>query len=240
MTSFFRLNTLPFAAVLLALLLCVPLLSSHTQAATAVHKAPPAVSSAPDPDTPFLNAGLVDLQRMNAGLVFDIRYATTNNFTGHVLYGAARTFLRAETARKLAAANQEFMTMGYRIKIFDAYRPYSVQLVLYAHVSGWQKGFIANPYKYGSNHNRAAAVDITLVHLDGSAVEMPTDFDDFTGHGSIYYEGGTEASRENRELLRRVMKKHGFRGIACEWWHFDDTDAGSYGLLDIPLNPVRQ
>lgn len=210
----------------------MPLLAFQSRA----QKSPPPSKkvTVSDPDLPFTKAGLTDLQRMNAGFVFDIRYATTNNFTHKKLYAHPRAFLRTKVALKLAAANRQFMKMGYRLKIFDSYRPFSVQKTLFAIVPSGEEAFIANPYARGSNHNRGAAVDVTLVHLNGSYVPMPTDFDSFSNDADIYATDCSKQAIADRELLASVMVRSGFVRLPCEWWHFDDPDAASYGLLDIP------
>lgn len=222
-------NKIPFAAVVIALLLCLPLLAVSPPA-----KNKPAVDTAYEKiESECAKAGMVDLRRMNAGFVFDVRYATTDNFTHKKLYNQAYCFLRKGTAEKLAAANREFMANGYRLEIYDAYRPYSVQKKLYAVVPSDESYFIADPYKHGSNHNRGCAVDVTLVRLDGSSVEMPTGFDNFSEKARITYDGCSKTEIKDRELLASVMVRHGFERLNCEWWHFDDTDKSRYGLLNI-------
>ena len=113
-------------------------------------------------------ADLVDVKRMIPGIVLDIRYATTNNFTGQKLYPAARCCLRREAAVNLKAVQQELHAMGLGLKVFDGYRPLSVQKKMWAVYPN--PGYVADPAK-GSRHNRGAAVDLTLVKLDGS--ELP-------------------------------------------------------------------
>src|SRR6187431_1029568 len=111
-------------------------------------------------------ADLVDVQKTIPGVVLDIRYATTNNFTGQQLYPFSKCYLRRTSAEKLQAAQAELATMGYGLKIFDGYRPLSVQWKMwkvYPHA-----GYVADPRK-GSRHNRGAAVDVTLIRLsDGT------------------------------------------------------------------------
>src|SRR6202042_1202677 len=120
---------------------------------------------------------LVDVERVIPGIVLDIRYATTNNFTGQKLYPVARCCLRREAAENLKAVQEELHGMGLALKVFDGYRPLSVQKKMWAVYP--HAGFVADPAK-GSRHNRGAAVDLTLIKLDGTEVPMPTPFDDFT------------------------------------------------------------
>lgn len=233
MFSIYKNNGFPFLAVLVALLLCMPLMAFQSRAQVRPKPAPKAAVS--DPDAAFTKAGLTDLARMNAGFVFNLRYATTDNFTHRKLYAQPRAFLRTKVALKLAAANRDFMKLGYRLKIYDAYRPYSVQKTLFAIVPDGDEAFIASPYRRGSNHNRGAAVDVTLVRLNGSAIPMPTDFDTFSDSADIYATDCSDAAIADRELLAQIMVKNGFLRLPCEWWHFDDPDAANYGLLDIPF-----
>jgi D-alanyl-D-alanine dipeptidase len=175
-------------------------------------------------------AELVDVVNTVPGVVLDIRYATTNNFTGQQLYPNSKCYLRRATAEKLARAQAEFRSQDLGIKIYDGYRPLSVQRKM------WQvyphEGYVADPKK-GSRHNRGAAVDLTLVRKDGSEVLMPTPFDDFTEKAHRNSTNAPPEAIANRELLERVMVRNGFEGLPTEWWHFDDRDWHRYKLLDI-------
>lgn len=239
MHSFYKFNFVTFAALVAALLFCFPLLGIDSRAKAETNKAKSQVSSAlpvqPKKDAIDIKleqSGLVNLKTMGADFVYEQRYGTTNNFTGEKIYGSEKVYLRPETARKLVEAEKEFNSLGYRIKIWDAYRPYSVQLFLYKKVAADRKYFIANPYKKESSvHNRGAAVDLTLVHMDGSPVEMPTDFDTFSYAANIRDNSCSKQAIADRTLLAEVMNRHGFVGIECEWWHFNDAD--------IVVNPTK-
>lgn len=180
---------------------------------------------------------LVDVQKIVPGVVLDIRYATTNNFTGQTLYPFANCYLRRAAAEKLRAAQLELKPLGYGLKIFDGYRPLSVQRKMwevYPHA-----GYVADPRK-GSRHNRGAAVDVTLIRLsDGSELAMPTPYDDFTEKAHRNFTNLPEGAIRNRALLEETLTKHGFVGLPTEWWHFDDRDWRKYPLLDLPVPPAR-
>lgn len=233
----YKCNTITFAAIILAFLFCIPLLGLNTSKPVNIKKVSnvqSATAQGDATDQKLAASGLTNLKTLGADFVYEQRYGTTNNFTGQKIYNSERVYLRPETAQKLAEADKEFNALGYRIKIWDAYRPYSVQVLLYQKVPSGKKLFIANPYNKNSCvHNRGAAVDITLVHMDGSPVEMPTDFDTFSNKASIYDETCSKQAIENRKLLAAVMKHHGFDGIECEWWHFNDTEAFKYSILDV-------
>lgn len=184
---------------------------------------------------------LVDLTKLNDGFVCDIRYATTNNFTGKKIYHSPGAFLHKNVAEKLSAAQKDLKPLGLGIKIWDAYRPHSAQWTLWNAVTTEQqeKGYVGNPRK-GSNHNRGAAVDITLITLhDNKEVVMPTEFDDFTLKAAANYKDALPEAIKNRDLLITTMKNHGFSVAKNEWWHFNAVDCGNYPVLDIPFEDIN-
>ncbi|MGI6632454.1 MAG: D-alanyl-D-alanine dipeptidase [Bacillota bacterium] len=191
-----------------------------------------ATTPSPDPSIKEVE-GLVDVTQLDNTFVIELRYATEDNFTGKKIYTEAKCLLMRGTAEKLAAANREFAEMGYRLKIWDAYRPLSAQQTLWDVVS--DRSFVADPKK-GSIHNRGAAVDVTLVDNNGNELPMPTGFDDFSEKASITYDGCSEEEARNRELLAEVMMRNGFVRYDAEWWHFTDSDAGNYPLLDVQFD----
>ncbi|MFZ5989812.1 MAG: D-alanyl-D-alanine dipeptidase [Bacillota bacterium] len=213
----------------------VPTLSPKaTTAPTVSPQATASPASSPqiddDKEDPPEIEGLIELVRIDDSFVLDIKYATEDNFTGKKIYTKSMCLIHKSTAKKLIAANNEFKKLGYRIKIFDAYRPFSAQQVLWD--AAEDKSFVANPKK-GSIHNRGAAVDVTLVDGEGNELEMPSGYDEFTKRARLDYKDCPKHQIENRELLGRIMVKHGFKRISNEWWHFEDTDAKNYPILDI-------
>ena len=165
----------------------------------------------------------VRLADFSNDFVYDMRYATENNFLKAKVYECAECYTRVKTAKALIEANKEFMSKGYRIKFFDCYRPNSVQYKMWELVPNPQ--YVANPVK-GSIHNKGGAVDITLVDLEGNELDMGTDFDFF---GKKAHHDFTELPVEvlqNRKLLKETMEKHGFWSIRTEWWHYN-LSAGS-------------
>lgn len=172
----------------------------------------------------------------NDGVILDLKYATKENFTKEILYPCMRAFLVPKAAQALLAANKEFLKCGYRIKIWDAYRPHSVQYRMWELVP--DERYVGDPKK-GSSHNRGCAVDITLVDAkSGIELDMGTGFDDFTDKAQLNYAGLTEQQKRNRELLGSVMKKHKFKEYLFEWWHFSFVgwDKEIYPLLDVRLD----
>ncbi|MBC8769747.1 M15 family metallopeptidase [Arenibacter sp. BSSL-BM3] len=150
--------------------------------------------------------------------VYDLRYATENNFLKAKVYDCAECYTRVKTAQALLLANKELMGKGYKIKFFDCYRPNDVQYKMWAIVPNPQ--YVANPVK-GSIHNKGGAVDITLVTLEGEELDMGTDFDFF---GKKAYHDNLDLPKSilnNRLLLKETMEKYGFWSIRTEWWHYN-------------------
>ncbi|PIU40697.1 MAG: peptidase M15 [Candidatus Omnitrophica bacterium CG07_land_8_20_14_0_80_50_8] len=180
---------------------------------------------------------LVDIQKINPRIRLDIRYATPDNFTHETLYPEARCLLLRTVAAKLSRIQESLEKRKLGLKIFDGYRPLSVQKKMWAILP--VEGYVANPAK-GSNHNRGAAVDLTLVDAAGRELPMPSAYDEFSKRSHRDYAGGTTAERQNRQILEEEMAKEGFHGISTEWWHFDDRDAKKYPVLDHSFDSVDE
>ncbi len=170
-----------------------------------------------------------DLKGM-PGVEVDLKYAGRDNFTGRDVYGDfRRAFLRRTAARKLkrAAALLRRRHPRWKIVVFDALRPAWAQPVLWSHVSGARRKYVANP-RLGSTHSFGMAVDAGLLDADGRPVDMGTGFDAFTPLSQPRLEGYylrrrklTETQAANRAILRDVMTRAGFTQFPLEWWHFD-------------------
>lgn len=181
--------------------------------------------------------GLVAVKDIDDSIVLDLRYATTNNFTGKKVYPVDVCLLQKETARKLAKANEEFKKTGYRIKIWDAYRPVYVQKIFWDLVK--DSRFVADPSKGGSRHNTGAAVDITLVDINGNELKMPSKFDDFSVNAYRNNSKMDAEAKKNMNLLTEVMKKNGFNTIDTEWWHYEDSNFAKYKIIDVNLDQFQ-
>lgn len=192
-----------------------------------------AVLAAADAGT---GATLVDAAARVPGLVVKLPYATGDNFLGRAVYPEdARCLLLPGVAVRLAKVARALEPRGFRLMAWDCYRPIHVQWAMWKLVP--RKGYVADPHT-GSNHNRGAAVDVTLVALDGAAVEMPTAFDTFgpaAHHGS---NAGTAEARAHREVLRQAMVDAGFRPNRMEWWHYDAPERRGAPVLDVALVPA--
>lgn len=183
--------------------------------------------------------GLVLLTDLDDSFIIDLRYATSDNFFKKCFYPEQACVIRRETGEKLVKANQIFREKGYTIKVWDAYRPLSIQRAFYEVYP--DNYFVAKPPDkpitsgFRPRHNNGMAVDITLVDKNGKELEMPSEFDDFTEKASPTYEHMTIEARKNVDYLIEVMESFGFRIHEGEWWHFVDGIEDPNPYLDISL-----
>ncbi len=191
----------------------------------------PAAGTAPPKETPAPE-DLVRVADYIPDIYIELRYASENNFTGSVIYDFDEAYLRYGTVQKLAAAQDTLSQAGFALKIWDAFRPVQAQFTL------WEvcpdPNYVADPRSSYSGHSRGDTVDVTLVRADGSAVEMPTDFDDFSPLADRDYADVPSAAAENAELLESAMTQAGFNAYYNEWWHFSDAAAYSVYQGELP------
>ncbi|MBS0604629.1 MAG: D-alanyl-D-alanine dipeptidase [Verrucomicrobia bacterium] len=183
------------------------------------------------------DSDLVDIHSINPRILVDIRYATSNNFVGRPVYTRAKCFLRRKVALKLDAIQSQLEKIGLGLKLWDGYRPLSVQKVFWELMP--DDRYVAPP-DVGSRHNRGAAVDLTLVDKQGRELLMPTDFDDFTQKAHRDYERLPKEVIYNRMLLENIMLEHGFIPLPTEWWHFDDAEGEKYPIEDRSLEELER
>ena len=160
----------------------------------------------------------VRLKDLSPDFVFDLKYATPDNFLKQAVYECGECYLRKSTAQALLKANENFKQLGYRIKLFDCYRPLEVQKKMWRILPGTH--YVANPAK-GSKHNRGAAVDLTLVDKQGKELDMGTPFDFFGKKAHHSYTQLPQKVLENRKLLKEILDKYNFKSIYSEWWHYE-------------------
>ena len=180
------------------------------------------------------DSSIVFLGDIDSTIATDVRYATTNNFTGKVLYPTDKVYIRNVVGKALAEAHQ-YLRDNYnlRIKIFDGFRPLSVQKQMWKIFP--DPNYVADPSK-GSRHNRGAAVDITIIDSTGTELDMGTEYDNFTERAHYAYPDLPEQVKKNRQLLHDTMIKFGFEPITTEWWHFDYHGWKNFSILDYTIN----
>ena len=183
-------------------------------------------------------SGFVVLAEYIPAVIQEIRYYSTYNFIGDRIDGYEEpcALLTIEAARALKSVSNEMFVQGYRLKVFDAYRPAAAvkHFVLWGIEDQdirmkpyfypdlekqelFNKGYIAKQ----SSHSRGSAVDLTLLDMKtGKEVDMGGPFDFFSELSHPDYRGITEKQYENRMILQNAMVRNGFVPIDCEWWHF--------------------
>ena len=171
---------------------------------------------------------LVDIKSVDPTIVIELRYAGANNLVGHALYPLGTpALIRPEVAWRLATAQAFLKRDQYRLKIWDAYRPKSVQVRLWQ--AAHHNDYVADPQTgTGSLHSWGVAVDATLVDKWNRDVRMPTDFDDFTPAAMWHYQGADRAIGYHLHLLQITMRNAGFWGSRTEWWHFTIAEWQKY------------
>ena len=176
--------------------------------------------------------GMVDLHKNIPNLTLDLKYASSDNFMHEKLYPDIQTtFLRKPAADALKSVVNDLKKMNLGIKIFDAYRPYSVTEKMWEKVK--DNRYAADPAK-GSGHNRGVSVDLTLIDwVTKKELPMPTGFDNFSDTAHQDFMDLPMQILKNRETLKTVMENNGFIALNTEWWHFYLPDAASYELLDL-------
>ena len=167
----------------------------------------------------------VELTEDKNEVVLDIRYATSNNFTNTRLYDCGRCFLHPTVAKALQRAADDFKKQGYKIILFDCYRPLSIQRKLWAKVPDAR--YVTPPAK-GSMHNRGAAIDISLQEIKSKKeLDMGTPYDFFGKEAYMDYQELSVVASKNRKILHTTLMKYGFKPIRTEWWHFSFSGSGA-------------
>jgi zinc D-Ala-D-Ala dipeptidase len=183
---------------------------------------------------------MIELKTIMPGIVYDLRYATLNNFMRRLMYpaGTKQTYMRLPAATALNKVQQELNATGLGLKIFDAYRPYSVTVKFWELVK--DERYVAHPGK-GSGHNRGVAVDLTIINLKtGKELNMGTGFDNFSDTAHHTFTKFPKDVVENRELLKSVMEKNGFKTYVEEWWHYSWPESSKYEILDIEFRKLKK
>lgn len=209
------------------------------------------VSPATTPDS----AGLVDIRTLVSDIDLDIRYAGRNNFTGAIVdgYGAPRCYLLEPAAKAIQRAETVLRPQGYRLRIFDCYRPARAVRAFVAWANNPDESTKARFYpaldkrallgEYispTSGHSRGATIDLTLMRCDApgscTPLDMGTDFDFFDTLANTDSPRVTPEQRANRDRLRDAMQQAGLRNYPMEWWHFTlDPEPAPNTFFDVPM-----
>jgi D-alanyl-D-alanine dipeptidase len=204
----------------------------------------------PEIEQKMIAQGLVDIQKISPDILVELKYSTTDNFLNKDVYGdLTRAYLQPEMADRLARAARYLQSIkpGYRLLVYDAARPNSAQYALWDALDALKipkskkTMYVADP-QIGSNHNFGCAVDLTVADKNGVPLDMGTKYDFF---GPLAYPRAEDEMLKsgklstvqiaNRNILRTVMTKAGFKVNTTEWWHFDGMSKkqarASYGMI---------
>ncbi len=181
-------------------------------------------------------SGFAEISSVIDDAAYDIRYYSSNNFTGNRIngYKAPRAYMTKEALAALAKAAEDLRQQGYRLLIWDAYRPQKAVDNFVAWINDpsnpgdktfyptlEKSNLLAGNYIAAkSGHTRGSTVDLTIIKKDGSFVDMGGTFDLFSEISHQLYNKITPEQKKNRKILRDAMHKAGFKGISSEWWHF--------------------
>jgi len=176
---------------------------------------------------------LVLIKKYVPSIKLDIKYATSQNIFYQKLYPKALAYVRLPVAKALAKVQEELKSKGLSLKIYDAYRPYSVTVQMFEMLPDTL--YMGLPWT-GSKHNKGIALDLTLVSLKtGKELKMPTPFDALVYASHPEFPLVSDEAKQNRELLKDVMKRHGFVVDPMEWWHFNYKSSTNFEILDLPF-----
>lgn len=178
---------------------------------------------------------LVLVNKYLDSVIIDLKYASTDNILGEKLYPNNLCYLQKNTAEKLKNANEELMSKGYRLKIWDAYRPLSLQKKIWSKYP--DSTYVDNPFLGSSDNNKGVAVAVTMVDLNGNEIEIPYGFDDFNIRKTGKYSDDIKLT-ENIRLLTEVMENNGFYSSGEMWYNFVDAESYNYDVLDISFRDL--
>lgn len=186
--------------------------------------------------TRFPEKKLVKISDIIPTATINLKYAQSDNFFKKPVYSKEIAFLNVKACESLKKVQDEMLKDGYRLVIWDAYRPYSVTVLMWNIVKDAR---YAAPPEKGSRHNRGMAVDVSFEKINGEQVEMPTKFDECKRESSPLFNGISKQARANRDYLIHKMSKYGFKVLNSEWWHFDYKEYWTVPVMDISFESLE-
>ena len=187
----------------------------------------------------YAKAGLIEITEVDSSIIVDLQYTGPTNIAKQALYESGMpALLRPITAVRLEKANRILKSQGYRLVVWDAWRPPSVQYKLWD-ASGHDDRFVANPYSKPSQHSCGTAVDVTLADRVGNVLKMPTGFDAFTKDAHARFTNPDPEIEKRKKALQSAMSQAGFYILPNEWWHFTDRKFERYPET-ISLKQIRE
>ena len=178
---------------------------------------------------------LVQITEEEFDIKLDVAYATSNNFVGKKVYEKPLCFLHEDLIGSLNKAIKLAKNQGLRLKIFDCYRPFSVQKYFYEQLGEKYPGLVSNPDGGRVPHCRGLAIDLTLIDEKGRELDMGCGFDDVTDLAFHACQKISADAQKNRYLLLGIMVSAGFDFLLREWWHYNGFDLNRYPILDVKI-----
>jgi len=166
---------------------------------------------------------------LSSDVILDLKYATNDNVTGKPFYNQAICYLDKDAFEKMDIACKLADSLGYKFRIFDAFRPLEGQQALWDFSP--DSDFVSNPETGSCPHCRGVAIDLTLADKNGNDLDMGTEFDDFTPLSHHANTDISEQAQKNRFLLLGIMTAAGWDNYKNEWWHYQLFNARNYELL---------
>lgn len=182
-------------------------------------------------------APLVDLQQAVPDLEVELRFATEKQFLKKAVYPFHKAWGQPALAERLRKAQAYLQPRGYRLKIWDAYRPMEFQALFWEKIQN--ENFISHPRK-GGRHTRGTAVDLTLLDKTGTEILMPTPYTEFSEKAFRDYAKLPSQLKANRQLLEKAMTQAGLEPLPTEWWHFDLPKWRSFPVLKLKAETLAR
>lgn len=177
----------------------------------------------------------INIKKIDDSIIVDLKYATADNFTKQKIYDFSIAVARVGTAKKLGIAANILKKQGFRLIVWDAYRPSYAQKKMF---EIYPDPIWVAPPNPNHSHEKGVTFDLTLADLDGKEVEMQSQFDDFS-NAAKRNAVRTPLQEYHYHILDSAMTKAGFKGYENEWWDYQDTDASFYGPMQVNPNDYK-
>ncbi len=180
---------------------------------------------------------LVEINSNNCEAIIDLKYATKNNVCQKILYQKPLCLLHPEAFEKLQIAIKYAKDLGYKIKIFDGYRPLEVQKFMFDFFQNNIKyqSFFSNPQTGSIPHCRGVAIDLTLCDFNGKEIDMGSEFDELSDLAHHNSKKISQIQNLNRNILLGIMTYAGFDFYKNEWWHYQLFNARAFEIADVRI-----
>ena len=200
-----------------------------------------------------LEKGFVYLSDINSSIIVDLKYYSSNNFTGKFVegYNSNKAILTKEAAVALSNAQDDLNKIGYSLILYDAYRPQSAVDFFVKWSSNINDTIYKNTYypnikkselfklgyiAYKSSHSRGSTVDVSLVEIESKKeIDMGTIFDYFGVESHTFFNNLSKKQKLNRLILYEAMSNNGFKNYSKEWWHYTLKNEPFQKYFDFPV-----